>query len=307
MLIRDETLAMRKVFISYRRLGAEIAAGALGRDLRERFGEEQIFRDKEDIGGGVPWRKEVLHAISRESTLLVLIGKDWANATDKHGIKRLDNSDDPLRLEITAALKEEAFIIPILLQNAEMPSEDELPTDLRALAGINALKLRDDDWLNDLGRICKTLENAGFRPVTSPPPQAEEAADSNSSNKVPPASGPVRSLNEILSGQWQVQIQAPYPPGVMGQLNVEMFPAGMFRGQLVNPMGIAAVEGQWQVNPAINQIGLKGYQTNGFQTAPYIVLVQISSFDSRQIAGMTSAGEQVNWRRVSSPPVPPTG
>ena len=53
---------MRKIFISYRRTD-EVAAGALGRDLRKLFGDDQIFRDKEDIGGGLSWRKEVLRAI----------------------------------------------------------------------------------------------------------------------------------------------------------------------------------------------------------------------------------------------------
>ena len=123
---------------------------------------------------------------------------------------------------------------------------------------------------------------------------------------MPPASGPSgQSLTEILPGLWQVQIQSSYAPGFVGQLNVEMFPTGMFRGQLSNPIGVTAVQGQWQVNLATNQVSLQGSQTDGFQMLPYVALVQVSSFDSRQIIGMTSAGEQVNWRRASSPPVPP--
>lgn len=290
---------MRKIFISYRRTD-EVAAGALGRDLRKLFGDDQIFRDKEDIGGGLSWRKEVLRAISGNSALLVLIGKGWANATDKNGIRRLDNNDDPLRLEITTALKEEARIIPLLLQNAEMPSEDELPSELQSLAEINALKLRDDDWEYDLDRICKTLGRAGFKSLTSEPSETPRVETSDSSNKVAPPPVPTRqSLNEILPGLWQVQIQTAYMPGVMGQLNVEMFPTGMFRGQLTSPMGVTTVEGRWTANLAINQIGLQGYQTNGFQTVPYVVVVQVNNFDSRQIVGTTIAGEQVNWQRVT--------
>ena len=49
---------MRKIFISYRRVNAEYAAGALGRELRSYFGDEQVFRDKEDVGGGIHWRQE---------------------------------------------------------------------------------------------------------------------------------------------------------------------------------------------------------------------------------------------------------
>jgi hypothetical protein len=56
---------MRKIFISYRRADTESHAGAVGRDLRRRFGGEQVFRDKEDGAGGVSWGQEVLHAIDR--------------------------------------------------------------------------------------------------------------------------------------------------------------------------------------------------------------------------------------------------
>ncbi|MBA2689551.1 MAG: hypothetical protein H0U63_01960 [Burkholderiales bacterium] len=63
---------MRKIFISYRRAEAEYAAGALGRELRHYFGDGQVFRDKEDIGGGVSWRKQVLAEIDADSALLVL-------------------------------------------------------------------------------------------------------------------------------------------------------------------------------------------------------------------------------------------
>ena len=65
---------MRKIFITYRRMEAEYAAGALGRELRRHFGDEQIFRDKEDIAGGVSWKQQLLHEIDKDSALLVLIG-----------------------------------------------------------------------------------------------------------------------------------------------------------------------------------------------------------------------------------------
>jgi len=53
------------------------------------------------------------------------------------------------------------------------------------------------------------------------------------------------------------------------------------------------------------QAGVYGVRPSREVLAPYIVLVQASSFDSRQVVGMTSAGEQVSWQRVSPPPVPP--
>jgi hypothetical protein len=123
----------------------------------------------------------------------------------------------------------------------------------------------------------------------------------------PPPLPPVRpaTLLEILVGRWQVQIQVPFAPGVMGQLNLDLFPNGMFRGQLLNPAGVTAIEGRWQANPIQNQIALQGAQTNGFQMIPYAVMVQVTSFDARQILGVTSGGEQVHWQRMNPPNTPP--
>ena len=185
---------MRKIFISYRRVDAEFPAGALGRDLRRLFGDGHVFRDKEDVGGGVSWRKEVLQEIDRDCALLVLIGRDWANAKDAHGKRRLDNSDDPLRLEIAGGLRGGATIFPILLENAEMPSEEELPPELRPLAEFNALKLRDGDWQYDLDTIRRTLQKAGFKPVNSLPPATPQEPQS-----ITPGTAPQKAkIGEII-------------------------------------------------------------------------------------------------------------
>jgi len=159
---------MRKIFINYRRAEAEYAAGALGRELRRHFGDDRIFRDKEDIGGGASWKRRVLDEINGESALLILIGRDWATVTDAQGRRRLDNPDDPLRMEIADGLRDGAAILPILLENAEMPADTELPADLRSITEHNALRLRDGDWQYDLDNICRTLEKAGFEPISSP-------------------------------------------------------------------------------------------------------------------------------------------
>jgi hypothetical protein len=157
---------MRKVFICYRRAAAQYAAGALGRGLRERLGDEQVFRDREDMQGGASWREQVLHAISGQSALLVLIDRDWADPRQPAGQRRLDGPADPIRMEVRDGLADGATIIPVLLESAIMPDEADLPPDIRVLGGIHALQLRDTDWSQDFDRICQRLEGAGFKPVT---------------------------------------------------------------------------------------------------------------------------------------------
>lgn len=156
---------MRRIFICYRREEAEYIAGALGRDLRARYGPDQVFRDKEDIAGGVSWKRTVLDAIDRESALLLLIGENWAEARDSNGKRRLDNADDPLRMELADALNDGAKVIPVLLGDAKMPSEAQLPPEVRFLAELNARRLRDGDWEHDLASLHEVLDASGFRPT----------------------------------------------------------------------------------------------------------------------------------------------
>ncbi len=162
-----QTAAMRKIFICYRRAEAEYAAGALGRDLRRHFGNEQVFRDREDIDGGDSWKKRALTEIDRDSAVLVLISKEWTCCTDELGNRRLENLHDPIRLEICDGIASSAAIIPVLLENSQMPNESELPPALKPMADFHALRLRDGDWQHDLDAICKTLERAGFKPVAT--------------------------------------------------------------------------------------------------------------------------------------------
>ena len=181
---------MGRIFISYRRSESEYAAGSLGRELRTLFGDEQVFRDKEDIAGGVSWKQHVLDEIDHGSALLVLIGRNWASALDAHGQRRLDNSDDPIRLEIADALRDGAVVIPVLLENAEMPEAAELPEEIRELSDLNALRLRDGDWQHDIDKIHAVLEASGFR--------AADAASKSDVRRIVPWQG--RSIVVLLLG-----------------------------------------------------------------------------------------------------------
>lgn len=168
---------MKKIFISYRRAEAEYAAGALARELRDHFGDEQVFRDKEDIGGGVAWKQEIVSEINPQAAMLVLIGKDWLVAKNSQSQRRLDAADDPIRMEIAGGLVRGARVIPVLLENAVMPGDADLPQDLQGLTQFNALQLRDSDWQYDMSKILKTLEKTGFASLKkdAPPGSATDA------------------------------------------------------------------------------------------------------------------------------------
>ena len=160
---------MPRVFISYRRSDTEMAAGRLREAIAQRFGEQQTFRDKEDISPGLDWLNEIQQAIGTNAIVLALIGPTWLTARDSEGRRRLDSPDDANRVEIEAAFANDVPVIPVLVQAATMPDANELPEAVRALARRNALKLRDDDWKSDVQRLCTALEHAGLVPITPLP------------------------------------------------------------------------------------------------------------------------------------------
>ena len=156
---------MTKIFVSHRRHPDQYVAGHLCRHLRDVFGESQVIRDKESIADGVSWKQYVLNEIGISSVLLVLIGKDWTNVRDASGNRRLDKLDDPLRIEIEDAMRDGAAIIPLLLEDAQMPAAAELPPQLARLSDVTALDLRDADWEEDVAKLVQQLQSLGVKRI----------------------------------------------------------------------------------------------------------------------------------------------
>jgi tetratricopeptide (TPR) repeat protein len=152
---------MSKIFISYRRSDTQMVAGRLRESLARRLGENAIFRDKNSIGAGEDWIEAIEASLSGDVLVLALIGPGWATARGDDGRKRLDDPEDWNRIELEQALKRSRRIIPLLVDDAKMPRESDVPESLRPLVRINALKLRDDDWDTDIERLARAIGERG--------------------------------------------------------------------------------------------------------------------------------------------------
>jgi TIR domain len=132
---------MPKLFISYRRKDSADATGRLHDRLEAHFGEDSIFYDVHSIPIGVEFRKYIDVEVSKCDVLLAVIGDDWVNAPGD-ARRRLDDLNDLVRIEIETALAREIPVIPVLVGDASMPQESELPGELKGLAGRNAAVVR---------------------------------------------------------------------------------------------------------------------------------------------------------------------
>jgi beta-lactam-binding protein with PASTA domain len=149
---------MDTIFISYRREESAGHAGRIYDRLREKFGKDRVFMDVSAIEPGVDFAEAIDRAVGSCAVLLVVIGRKWLECTDGTGQRRLDDARDFIRLEVATALRLNIRVIPVLVQGAAMPREEDLPDGLKMLARRQAIEINDTHWDSDLSQLVETLE-----------------------------------------------------------------------------------------------------------------------------------------------------
>ncbi len=110
------------------------------------------------IEPGADFARRVDDAISSSDAVLVVIGPEWLSTTGPDGTRRLDDPDDYVRREVGSALRSGARVVPVLVDEAELPGADDLPDDLQALASRQSVTLRDATWHQDADALVRRLE-----------------------------------------------------------------------------------------------------------------------------------------------------
>jgi hypothetical protein len=148
---------MNGIFISYRRDDAPGYAGRLYDRLAAHFGADHVFMDVQGIEPGVDFVDAIERALGSCEILIVLIGKDWL-AADSAGRRRLDDPNDFVRVETATALARGIRVVPVLVEGAEMPRGDNLPTELLPLVRRQAVELSHKQWDATSAELIRTLE-----------------------------------------------------------------------------------------------------------------------------------------------------
>ena len=145
-----------RVFISYRRQETAWPARQLYDLLVAELGADRVFKDVDDIEPGDDFVEQIQSAVGSCEVLLALIGPQWLTVTDGRGARRLDDPEDFVRLEVETALtRDDVRVIPILVDNAKMPTAQELPKGLSALTRRQAVEIDPVNF--DTRRLLKVL------------------------------------------------------------------------------------------------------------------------------------------------------
>jgi hypothetical protein len=158
-----------KIFLSYRRADSQVTAGRMAQFLDGLPAVEAVFLDVDDIGIGENYEDRIRRTLAQASHVFLLIGPQWAGPTEgAPGRARIFDADDVVRQETRIALRSEARLVPVLIDEARMPRASELPDDLKKLPAVQAFVLRTpyfDEDMDDLldGLLGKTGRGSRWR------------------------------------------------------------------------------------------------------------------------------------------------
>lgn len=139
-----------KVFVSYRRSDCQDMAARIVDKLKETPGIGRVFFDVDSIAPGADFADSIRAALDQCDVCLILIGNDWRGAAGEEAQPRLDRPEDYVRQEAVIALESGKRVIPVLLNNTDMPTEETLPEPVRPLTTLNAVFLRHLSFSQDL-------------------------------------------------------------------------------------------------------------------------------------------------------------
>jgi len=150
-----------RIFISYRRADSRVSSGRIYAWLSERL-EGRVFMDVEGIPPGDNFVKAIRGEIERSTLLLAIIGKDWCTAAGEDGAFRLDQREDFVRREILAAINNGVRIVPVLVNGATMPQENDLPASLRPLVRLNAISIEDESFEDGMKHLLDVARHSAI-------------------------------------------------------------------------------------------------------------------------------------------------
>ena len=152
---------MSKIFLSYRREDSADVAGRIFDHLERRFGRDRLFLDVDAIRYGEDFRRRIGQALDQTGVLLAIIGDRWIDAADPAqpaGVRRLDDPNDYVGIEISSALERGITVVPVLVGEAQMPRVGDLPRHLAELSYRNAAEVRSGgDFVFHVNRLITSI------------------------------------------------------------------------------------------------------------------------------------------------------
>ncbi len=168
---------MFKIFLCHRSSDAGYAASHIYQELTEVFGEENVFEYNDAMPAGVDFRQHVIAQLQQMQVFVPLIGPQWLDCRDDNGAPRLMQFDDPVRVEIEAALDMPTLrILPVFLHGIASLPKSKLPPSMARLMDISAIHIgqKPQELKKGVTRLIEAIRTAGIHPRPDPNPEIKK-------------------------------------------------------------------------------------------------------------------------------------
>jgi len=169
-----------KIVLSYRRSDSDVITGRIRDNLANYYGEDAVFMDIDSIPLGFDYRKQMKDVLVENKVLIAVIGPKWLGGSGKDA--RINENNDPVRIELETALQQGMPIIPVLVGGATIPKAADLPSSLQGLCYINAGEVDGGrDFRQHMSRLVHAIDQilrTSESPAQKQTPKTEPATDS---------------------------------------------------------------------------------------------------------------------------------
>lgn len=126
--------------------------------MERQFGAARVFFDREGIDPGEKFPQVLEQRLAECEVLIALIGPQWLGISDAQGQLRLWAAQDYVAHEVATALKRGIRVVPVLTDGARMPTREQLPPKLAALADRQGLAIDDAHFREDFDQLVDVIE-----------------------------------------------------------------------------------------------------------------------------------------------------
>jgi hypothetical protein len=144
------------VFVNYRGVDSHAYGALLYLDLVRRFGADLVFLDAESVPAGTDFAVALVGRVRSVGVVLAVIGPDWLSSVVERG-RAVDDPADWVRRELVEAFRLGVQVIPVLIDDADLPAPGVLPVDIEALGRCQARPLRRREITKDLDLLASDL------------------------------------------------------------------------------------------------------------------------------------------------------
>jgi tetratricopeptide (TPR) repeat protein len=256
------------VFINYRGEDSYSYGALLHAELSHRFGPNQVFLDSESIPAGADYVEQLLRRVRQARVVLAVIGSRWLTAAGPGG-RRIDDPDDWIRRELMEAFAAGLRVIPVLTDDADMPTAADLPDELALLARCQFRRLRHRDASVDLARLVTELADL------DPELAAAAAKSAEPPGWQPPARAGIAA--RVLSGG-QPPDQIPAVPGYFTGRAEEL--TRLVRDRSAGPM-VSAVNGMPGVGKTALAVRAARHLTDAGRYPDGVLFLDLRGFSNK--------------------------